>query len=169
MAENRPQELSPGFWRRLFGFFGKKSRSSAKAVSDSMAGVAAGMLNTAKFLADSEYRRDVGYPWLRHVLRENWQKVQQEIGESQEMLMALWKYSQGKPVTEQEKKAAEEQLVDLIRVIPALAIFALPGGLILLPILALALPWDLMPSAFRRKVAEQYGDDALSGELEPKG
>ena len=113
------------------------------------------MVNTAKFFADSEYRRDVGYPWMRSVLRENWQKVRQEIGESEEMLMVLWKYAQGEPVTEQEKKAAEGQLVDVVRIIPALAIFALPGGLFLLPILAYALPWDLMPSAFRRKVTEK--------------
>lgn len=139
---------SSGIWSRIKAFFCNKVHPSLKKGAKS---VAAGTINTAKFLTDAQYRQDVGYPWLQSVWRENWPKVQQEVGESQEMFQILWKYAQGKDVTVEEKKAAEEQLWDLVRVIPALAIFLLPGGAVWLPLLAKALPWDLIPSAFRTK------------------
>ena len=41
-----------------------------------------------------------------------------------------------------------EQLIDLAKTIPALAIFAAPGGLLLLPILFKLLPFNLLPSSF---------------------
>lgn len=122
-------------------------------------------INTNKFLFSETYRNEVGYPWIKSLIRENWAKVKEELDESEEMLMILWKYSKGEQVSKEEKKKAEEQLFDLIRIIPALGIFALPGGMILLPILAHALPWDLMPSAFREKVKKEYGEEALEKDL----
>ena len=41
-----------------------------------------------------------------------------------------------------------EQLLDLAKTIPALAIFAAPGGMLLLPILLKLLPFNLLPSSF---------------------
>jgi hypothetical protein len=40
------------------------------------------------------------------------------------------------------------QLLDICKAIPALAIFMLPGGSLLLPLLIKLLP-DILPSAFR--------------------
>ena len=40
------------------------------------------------------------------------------------------------------------QLIDLAKTIPALAIFAAPGGMLLLPILLKLLPFNLLPSSF---------------------
>jgi hypothetical protein len=47
-----------------------------------------------------------------------------------------------------EKAKVREQLIDLAKTIPALAIFAAPGGMILLPILLKLLPFNLLPSSF---------------------
>ena len=42
------------------------------------------------------------------------------------------------------------QLIDLAKAVPALAIFAAPGGLLLLPLLAKLLPFNVLPSAWAR-------------------
>ena len=141
---------------------------AAEAVGQGFQSIAASMINTSKFLTSAKYREEEGYPWIKSVIRDNWGKIKQELSESEEMLLVLWKYSQGKNISEQERTAAKEQLFDIIRVVPALGIFALPGGAILLPLLARALPWDLMPSAFREKVQEQYGEQALNTEIHPE-
>ena len=39
-------------------------------------------------------------------------------------------------------------MIDLAKTIPALAIFAAPGGMLLLPILIKLLPFNLLPSSF---------------------
>jgi hypothetical protein len=39
--------------------------------------------------------------------------------------------------------------MDVARSIPALAIFALPGGGILLPVLIKVLPFNILPSSFQ--------------------
>jgi hypothetical protein len=40
--------------------------------------------------------------------------------------------------------------VDVAKAVPALAIFAAPGGMLLLPILAKLLPFSLLPSAWEK-------------------
>lgn len=135
------------------------------AVGSGMTIVGQTMVSTGKCMIDGKYRTEVVYPWLRTVLRDNWQKVQQECGESQDMLAILWRYSHGEKIGEDELKKAQEQMWDIVRVVPALAIFCLPGGAILLPLLARALPWDLMPSSFRQKVVAAYGEEALRGDF----
>ena len=46
----------------------------------------------------------------------------------------------------------KEQIIDLLRTIPSLTIFMIPGGSILLPILLKILPEEiLVPSSFRNK------------------
>jgi hypothetical protein len=50
-------------------------------------------------------------------------------------------------LTAQEKKKIQEQLLDIFKSIPSLAIFILPGGAILLPIFIKLIP-KLLPSAF---------------------
>ena len=52
------QESSPGFWRRLFGFLGRQSRSSAKSVSDGAANVSMGMVQ--HFLKKQNVSRLIG-------------------------------------------------------------------------------------------------------------
>lgn len=144
---------------------GKIGYKAVEIVGDSAKLAMNTMLNTSKFVTNSTYRHEVAYPWIRSIVRENWQKIGKELSESEDMLKILWKYAHGKAITETEANAAKAQLYDIMRVIPALAIFAVPGGALLLPLLARALPWDLMPSSFRQKMSEEYGQDALSEEL----
>ncbi|WP_372370629.1 LETM1 domain-containing protein [Candidatus Uabimicrobium sp. HlEnr_7] len=144
---------------------GKAVETTGNIIYQGVEMLASSVINTTKFLADAKYRAEVGYPWLKGILRDNWKKVRQELGESNEMLLALWKYSKGHNLSEEEKKATKEQLGDIIKTVPALGIFLLPGGMILLPLLAKALPWDLMPSSFKEKVTEEYGEDALNQDL----
>src|SRR5207302_123907 len=54
----------------------------------------------------------------------------------------------GNTLTDVERKKVRDQLIDLAKTIPALAIFAAPGGMLLLPILLKLLPFNLLPSSF---------------------
>ena len=53
-----------------------------------------------------------------------------------------------KRLSAEERRKVREQLMDIAKSIPALAIFALPGGGILLPVLIKVLPFNILPSAF---------------------
>ncbi len=114
-------------------------------------GAADAVINTSRFITSSQYRNQVGYPWLKDIVVRNKNAVWKEIGESEEMLRLLWRYGNGHTLTKAEQKQVRDQLLDLAKVVPALGIFALPGGAVLLPMLARALPWDLLPSSFRKK------------------
>jgi hypothetical protein len=50
-----------------------------------------------------------------------------------------------------EKQKVKEQLLDICKSIPSLAIFLVPGGSILLPILIKFIP-KLLPSAFNENL-----------------
>ena len=114
-------------------------------------GAADAVINTSRFITSGQYRNQVGYPWLKDIVVRNKNAVWREIGESEEMLRLLWRYGNGHTLTKAEQKQVRDQLLDLAKVVPALGIFALPGGAVLLPMLARALPWDLLPSSFREK------------------
>ncbi|MBI3992965.1 MAG: hypothetical protein HY342_06805, partial [Candidatus Lambdaproteobacteria bacterium] len=47
-----------------------------------------------------------------------------------------------------ERRKVNDQMLDILKTIPALAIFALPGGGLMLPILIRLLPFNLLPSSF---------------------
>ena len=71
-----------------------------------------------------------------------------EIKETKELSELLVKATT-KPLTAREKEKVREQLMDVARSIPALAIFALPGGGLLLPVLIKVLPFNILPSSFQ--------------------
>ena len=71
-----------------------------------------------------------------------------EIRQTGELGTLLGKAAAGKTLTADEKRKVKAQLIDLAKVVPALAIFAAPGGLLLLPLLAKVLPFNLLPSAW---------------------
>lgn len=77
------------------------------------------------------------------------QKISKEVAESKELLSLLMK-STKKELTDEEKAKVKEQLKDILKTIPALAIFMLPGGSLLLPVLFKVLPQHLvLPSSFQ--------------------
>lgn len=87
---------------------------------------------------------------LEQFVKRNAQALLTELAESGEALVLLAKLATKGSLSEAERKTLRAQLVDLAKTIPALGIFALPGGMLLLPILAKTLPWDLVPSAFKK-------------------
>ena len=66
-------------------------------------------------------------------------------------LMALLAKSTRETLTNEESARMRAQLVDICRTVPALAVFAAPGGAVMLPILARVLPFSLFPSSFRHE------------------
>ena len=79
---------------------------------------------------------------------DNLDRVMQEIRETGELTELLARAAGGQTLTAAEKAKVREQLVDLAKTIPALAIFAAPGGALLLPVLIKLLPFNLLPSSF---------------------
>jgi len=79
---------------------------------------------------------------------DNLDRLVQEIRETGELAELLAKATAGQTLSPIEKSKVREQLIDLAKTIPALAIFAAPGGMLLLPILLKLLPFNLLPSSF---------------------
>jgi hypothetical protein len=81
---------------------------------------------------------------------ENFEAVVKEIRQTGELGALLAKAAAGSALTADEKRKIRVQLLDLAKAVPALAIFAAPGGLLLLPLLAKLLPFNVLPSAWDR-------------------
>ncbi len=85
---------------------------------------------------------------LEAAVLDNLDRLMQEIRETRELGELLAKATAGGSLTPDEKVKVREQLIDLAKTVPALAIFAAPGGMLLLPILLKLLPFNLLPSSF---------------------
>jgi len=86
---------------------------------------------------------------MQSAVEKNFYRLLQEIRETGELSVLLTKAARGQVLTPAERKAMREQLIDVAKAIPALAIFAAPGGMLLLLALAKVLPFDLRPSSFQ--------------------
>ncbi|WP_088341990.1 LETM1-related biofilm-associated protein [Robiginitalea sediminis] len=80
------------------------------------------------------------------LIRRNSKRLQTELSQSRE-LVALLSKSTVRELTPEERKRIQEQLLDVFKSIPSLAIFMLPGGAVLLPIFISLIP-KLLPSSF---------------------
>ena len=80
------------------------------------------------------------------LIKRNSKRLINELRESKELLVLLTK-STTKSLTQEEQKKVQNQLLDIFKSIPSLAIFMLPGGMLLLPIVIKFIP-KLLPSAF---------------------
>lgn len=80
------------------------------------------------------------------LILRNSKRLKKELTESRELVGLLSK-STVKDLSDEEKKKVQNQLLDIFKSIPSLAIFMLPGGAILLPIFIKLIP-KLLPSAF---------------------
>ncbi|MCV6629025.1 MAG: LETM1-related biofilm-associated protein [Flavobacteriaceae bacterium] len=83
---------------------------------------------------------------VKKLIIRNKRRLQLELSESKELLYLIGKSAQSE-LEETEKKKIKKQLLDLFKTIPSFAIFAMPGGAILLPIFVKLIP-KLLPSAF---------------------
>jgi hypothetical protein len=84
--------------------------------------------------------------WIR-ILGRNKDKLIQEMRESKE-LMALIQKSTKEELSAEEKEQVRTQFLDLLKSMPSLALFLLPGGSLLLPLILKLVP-ELMPSSFK--------------------
>lgn len=80
------------------------------------------------------------------LITRNSKRLMKELRESKELMVLLTK-STNRRLTDAEQKKVNEQLLDIIKSIPSLAIFMLPGGAILLPLFVKFIP-KLLPSSF---------------------
>jgi hypothetical protein len=86
---------------------------------------------------------------VKELLHRNELRLYQELSQSKEAL-SLIKKSTHTSLSEEEKQKIKIQLLDICKAIPAFAIFMLPGGALLLPLLIKLIP-DILPSAFREE------------------
>lgn len=80
------------------------------------------------------------------LIRRNSKRIIKELTQSKE-LMVLLTQATTRDLSEQEQDKVQQQLLDVFKTIPSLAIFILPGGAILLPIVAKLIP-NILPSTF---------------------
>ena len=76
-----------------------------------------------------------------------------EIRQSKD-LVYLVKKSATEDLTKEEKELVKTQFKDIVKSVPALAIFMLPGGALLLPLILKVIP-DLVPSAFKENEIDE--------------
>jgi len=101
------------------------------------------------FLNSSSYSKIVhslSKRWSK-ILHRNKRKIVQEITESKELVHLLRK-SKKEKLTVAEKQIVKSQMNDILKTFPALVIFMIPGGSLLLPVLLKIVP-DLLPSSFQ--------------------
>jgi hypothetical protein len=137
-----------------------------------------------RVLAFIEYHRDALNPLEKAVgfeidgapvsvkvaraLRTGSASVFTEIKETGDLALLLAKKAAGQDLSDDESARMWDQLKDVARVVPSLAVFTLPGGALLLPLLYRLLPFDIRPSSFRPGRFRAFGDEeatiAESGE-----
>ena len=83
---------------------------------------------------------------VRKLISRNSKRLFKELKESKELVKLLSQSAQ-RDLNDAEQKQMQEQLLDLLKSIPSLAIFLLPGGALLLPLFVKFIP-KLLPSAF---------------------
>ncbi|MGJ8549145.1 LETM1-related biofilm-associated protein [Winogradskyella wichelsiae] len=99
---------------------------------------------SSKNLAQSFY--DNSTKVVFKLIRRNSKRLIKELSESKEALYLLTQSTQ-RNLTDEEQKKIQTQLMDIFKSIPSLAIFMLPGGMLLLPLFIKFIP-TLLPSAF---------------------
>lgn len=83
---------------------------------------------------------------VNKLISRNSRRLQKELMESKELMVLLSK-STVRDLSDEEQKKVQTQLLDIFKSIPSLAIFMLPGGALLLPLVIKFIP-KLLPSSF---------------------
>jgi len=99
---------------------------------------------SSKNLAQSFY--DNSSKVVSKLITRNSKRLIKELSKSKEA-MTLLAQSTKRNLTDEEQKKIQSQLLDIFKSIPSLAIFMLPGGMLLLPLFIKFIP-KLLPSAF---------------------
>lgn len=101
--------------------------------------------------ADWEDAADEVLEKVSQAVADNLDAVVAELKETGSVSGLIAKAAAGHPLSADEKRRVKVILIDLAKAVPALAIFAAPGGMLLLPLLAKLLPFDVLPSAWSRE------------------
>lgn len=122
-----------------------RTQQSIKAVntfySKNMSNIA---LLSSKNVVKSFY--DNSSKMVKKLITRNSKRIYKELKDSKELLVLLTQ-STKRELTKEEQQKVQEQLLDIFKSIPSLAIFMLPGGALLLPLVVKFIP-KLLPSAF---------------------
>ncbi len=102
-----------------------------------------GLLNSDNYIKN--FYRYTSQMVKRLILR-NKTRLLNEINQSKD-LISLLSQSTYRQLTDTEQKKVKNQLLDIFKTIPNLAIFLLPGGSLLMPLIIKFIP-QLLPSAF---------------------
>mgnify|MGYP000078742345 FL=1 len=89
---------------------------------------------------------------IKILLQKNKQRLALELEQSKEAIFLIKKGTHSN-LSDEEKYKIKVQLLDICKAIPALAVFLLPGGALLLPLLIKLIP-DILPSAFQDDIKE---------------
>ena len=89
---------------------------------------------------------------IRQLLQKNKKRLDQELRQSKEAVRLIKKATHSS-LNAEEKEKIKIQLLDICKAIPSLAVFLLPGGALLLPLLIKLIP-DILPSAFQDEPRE---------------
>lgn len=95
--------------------------------------------------------RDKEFKKMKRSLRKDAHLFKNEIRLEASMISLLKKHASGKSLTKDEEAKVHRALKDICKAVPALGIFLLPGGIILLPMVSKILPFDIIPSEFKSK------------------
>jgi hypothetical protein len=87
--------------------------------------------------------------WFSSLLERNYHRFRREVRETGELYHLLSRAARRQPLTPEERRRMRAQLIDVAKVLPALAILAAPGGMLILIALGKVLPFNLLPSAFQ--------------------
>lgn len=100
--------------------------------------------------AEWEATADVMVERVTGVVTGNLEALVTELRETGELGQLLAQAAAGRTLDAEQKRKVKAQLIDLAKAVPALAIFAAPGGMLLLPLLAKLLPFNMLPSSWAR-------------------
>ena len=89
---------------------------------------------------------------IKTLLQKNKRRIALELRQSKEAVFLIKKATHSN-LSEEEKEKIKTQLLDICKAIPSLAVFLLPGGALLLPLLIKLIP-DILPSAFQEDFKE---------------
>lgn len=100
----------------------------------------------------SVFYKNIQNKWSR-ILGRNKEKIFSELKESKEF-MDLVSKSTVRDLSSEEKEIMRKQFYDILKTMPSLAIFMLPGGALLLPMISKLFP-ELLPTSFQENTIDE--------------
>ncbi len=163
LADGVVDEAEALFYAQLATAFGADAPELARieaTVADFFADPA-DVLDAFEVLAAGQRASEAVVDRIARELVENLDRVGNEVKETGELGLLLAKAARGHKLTPAERAKAREQLLDLAKVVPSLAIIAAPGGMLIFAALLKVLPFSILPSSFHPKERTRPGERAI--------